>query len=116
LRHSDYETLTPYVIAQAQLESANFTSDLFKRSNNMFGMKNATSRNQLGHISAMPGDDYRVYDSPRQSIEDFLLYLYAVGFPNSVESSFDYANSLKARDYYGISSQEYTVGLNSWLA
>ena len=115
LKNSDFEELTPFVIAQARLESANFTSDLFKRSNNLFGMKNAITRNQLGHRSAIPGDNYRSYDSSRQSVEDFLLYLYAVRFPGSVADAFDYAQELKDRGYYGVSSQEYSSGLNSWL-
>ena len=59
------------VFAQAVLESANFTSRLTKENNNLFGMKRPTKRATTS-VGVLHG--YAVYDSWRESIEDYRLF------------------------------------------
>ena len=59
------------VYAQAQLETAGFTSNIFRENNNLFGMKQAMRRSstnkgeQFGHA---------YYDTWRESVLDYALY------------------------------------------
>lgn len=59
------------VYAQARLESANFTSDLYKNNNNIFGMKEPLVRNT---VALGTRDGYSYYKSWQHSIIDYALY------------------------------------------
>lgn len=59
------------VLAQAQIESNNFKSRLFRRNKNMFGMKVAKSRPTCAQRSA---NGYAFYDTWRESIIDYAFY------------------------------------------
>jgi len=60
------------VIAQAKLETGNFTSDIFLENNNLFGMKKAYSR-----INTATGVNkgHATYDCWRDSLLDYALYV-----------------------------------------
>jgi hypothetical protein len=110
---SKYRYLYPYVIAQAKFETANFTSDLFKRANNAFGMRIPFVRN-----SKNVGSDngYSVYNSQGQCLSDFFLYLDAVNIndfkPSTIEG---YTFFLKEKGYFDASLAGYTNGLKSYM-
>jgi uncharacterized FlgJ-related protein len=59
------------VMAQAKLESANFTSNIFKENNNLFGMKEAKVR-----ISTNKGTNrgHAKYDNWKECVLDYALY------------------------------------------
>ena len=59
------------VFAQAVLESGNFTSRLTKENNNLFGMKRPSKRPTT---SVGISHGYAVYDSWRESIEDYYIF------------------------------------------
>jgi hypothetical protein len=113
LDKTKFSSLKKYIIAQSKVESANYNSALFLRSNNPFGMKNASKRNQLGF--AVSGDPYRHYNSVLEAIQDFTLYLDYVGFPLSVNSPEQYAGNLKRRGYFESDVNDYSNALKSWL-
>ncbi len=84
--------------AQAKLESANFSSEVFKANNNMFGMRKATIRpttnvgSNLGHA---------VYENWRASVQDYVLYSAA------------YLRELKTEeDYYQYLGNNYAEDPN----
>lgn len=111
--NTEYSGLKNLIIAQSKVESAGYTSALFLRSNNAFGMKNANVRNQLGWL--VVGDPYRHYESLSESIKDFVLWLRFVGFPSSRQSVEQYAGNLKRLGYYEASQIDYVKALKSWL-
>lgn len=110
---SPYKELKKYILAQARVESANFTSPLYKRSFNAFGMKNATIRYQLGFN--VPGDPYRHYTSLLESIQDFEAYLKSQGYPVIVPDVEAYAGNLKRLGYFEAPLGDYVTALKSWL-
>ena len=112
LDRTPYNLMKPLIIAQSKVESANYTSDLFLRSNNAFGMKNAVARTQLGKPE--PGTDYRKYSSLDESINDFVLYLNAVNFPTVFDVN-TYVRELKKRNYFESSQSDYINAMNSWI-
>lgn len=59
------------VIAQAKIESANYTSRIFRENNNLFGMREARVR-----IHTAQGTQYNhaYYDTWRESVYDYAFY------------------------------------------
>jgi hypothetical protein len=86
------------VLAQAKLESGNFTSKMFNENNNLFGMKEAKSRiNTAGGTQ----NGHAYYDSWGESIYDYALY------------SSTYLTKIKTeREYFDYLSQSYAEDPN----
>lgn len=73
-----YESNVKYphiVMAQAIIESGNFTSSIFRHNNNMFGMRKARSR-----VTTCIGEanGFATYRNWRDCIYDYALYQYSV--------------------------------------
>jgi len=84
----------PYIVlAQAKLESGNFTSPIFKENNNLFGMKKAVVRLNVARSSSK---GHAFYDTWQDSVIDYALYTAT------------YLNSLKTEEqYYDYLAQNY---------
>jgi uncharacterized FlgJ-related protein len=61
------------VFAQAILETGTFTSSIFKRNNNLFGMKMPSKRPTVAKKPKKKGG-YAIYNDWQQSVEDYKLY------------------------------------------
>lgn len=86
------------VLAQAKLESGNFSSKMFKENNNLFGMKEAKSRI---NIAGGTQNGHAYYDSWSESIYDYALY-YST-----------YLSKIKnEREYFQYLSQSYAEDPN----
>ena len=59
------------LLAQAKLESANYESNIFKKTNNMYGMKSVNSRM---HCQTGSYNTYGLYDSWQLSVIDRVLW------------------------------------------
>ena len=59
------------VYRQAVLESGNFTSDIFRENNNIFGMRMAVSR---PHVQIGENKGYAVYENWKASLTDYALW------------------------------------------
>lgn len=118
-----------FIVAQARLESSDYTSNVFRNNFNMYGMKYVgqplASRGTLAPVSersnscvlsnnCKDSDYYAKYKSPKDSALDTIQRLYkrtrnGIGFDelnNSVDAQ-DFANKLKQRDYYGGTAEQY---------
>lgn len=126
------DTSAKLVVAQARLESADYSSGVFKKNNNLFGMKYAgqplASKGSAAPASERAcnlqcnGDFYSYYSSPAKSVEDLLTRNYkitrgGVSFNDLATASTpeDFASKLKARKYYGVTAEHYARGLKSKL-
>lgn len=114
---SKYYKLAPYISAMARHETGNFKSRLFREGNNMFGMKKAYQRKQVGAqwFAASDGGHYMKYESPAQSLEDLLLWMDARRFPQEVKDARQFVEELKKRNYFGDTVENYFKGVNYWL-
>lgn len=115
---SKYRALMPYIIAQAKLESGNFTSKVFKTDNNYFGMKLPVKRPTVAAgpgLLSPEGNHYAHYDSESDSVTDLLLWMEYTKFPVSVDSAETYTRELKSRNYFGSSETSYLKNINYWL-
>lgn len=62
----------PHIVyAQAILESGNFTSQVFKENNNMFGMREAKARINVANGTNL---NHAYYNTWEESLEDFAYY------------------------------------------
>lgn len=128
------------ICAQARLESANYTSNVFRNNNNMFGMKflgarqPLATRGTLAPISersaqcradltrCLNSDHYARYVTPLDSARDLITRLYAItrnGVTPTMLKNADtperFANLLKRRNYYGSAERDYAAGLKARL-
>jgi flagellum-specific peptidoglycan hydrolase FlgJ len=130
-------TTAKIIVAQARLESGNYSSPVYKKNNNLFGMKFvAQPLAQQGSLAPYNErsesckkdnvcgnkDHYAKYSSPTDSIRDLIGRLYkkernGIGYEQlrNVSDEYEFARRLKQRDYYGISAEEYGRGLNARL-
>ena len=110
---SKYRALLSYIVAHAKLESANFTSNVYKTDNNMFGMKVGSS-GKPGLMSP-EGDHYRHYENDAESLRGLLEWFDYKKFPLAVASSDQYAQELKDRGYFTSGLTSYQQNLKYWL-
>lgn len=108
-----YDKLRPLLFAQAVHETGNFTSRAFKEQNNMFGMKVPFRRPFIGEKSQ--SSMYASYTNPKQSLEDLIIYLNFVNFPNNIETPEEFARELKIRSYFEDNVFNYINGLKNGL-
>jgi len=109
---SDYKNLRPYVIAQSKVETGDYTSDLYKRANNAFGMRVPELRrsNRIGTTN-----NYSSYASIGDSLEDLLYYFEAVNFPTNIGSVGEYTMELKKRNYFTADYYTYLKNMQLWM-
>jgi len=118
---SKYRALYPYIIAQAKLETDNFTSPVFLKNKNYFGMKMPERRPTIAISggSKAPANEgktpYAKYLTESDSVTDLLMWFEYTKFPTSVETVNDYARELKKRGYYGSTEISYVKNLKFWL-
>lgn len=121
-----------FVVAQARLETADYSSNVFKNNNNLFGMKfinqRLATRGTLAPLSERTcngncnTDYYAKYSSVTDSVNDLLTRLYNITrngiTPDQLKNStdtLDFSTKLKQRNYYGTSINVYNNGLISKL-
>lgn len=119
------DTLARILIAQAQHESANFTSNLFLRYNNAFGysfVPGARWQLPTPGTKADNGQPIAAYASLENSaheIVDWIKRRQVQGlFPadlNSITDPYKYAELLKKAGYYGDTLSNYAAGLKSFF-
>lgn len=120
------DSLANLVVAQAKHESANFTSNFFKKYNNAFGYSYVSGgRYQLpgGGTKADNGIPIAAYSSVEDSTREIVDWIYrrrkAGTFPinlGSITTPEQYAQLLKDAGYYGDSLSNYLRGLKNFFS
>jgi hypothetical protein len=110
------------IVAQARFESADYTSNVFKKNNNTSGVKFIGQKNAVQGTLSPEGNYYAKYNTIQDSLNDKIVRLYNITMrgvtPQQLKNSQDateFANLLKQRGYYGSSAVEYASGLKSKL-
>ena len=91
LDHSDI------VLAQAEIETGNFSSVIFKQNHNLFGMKVAKSRPTTATKEQL---NHAYYDSYKESLADYALWQAS------------YARNLSKHEYLQLLQQMYAEDAN----
>jgi len=87
-----------YITAQAMHETGVFTSPLFLKYNNAFGMKQPTQRKTTSKGISESG--YATYNSVADSIKDLDLYFQAKDYPQTFDNAESYVDFLKSKGYF----------------
>lgn len=118
IQNSEYAALLPYLKLQAKVESANYTSSLFKRTNNIFGMGCVRERSttQIGCTAPVYDGNQKKgkYKSVDDSLTDQLLWLRARKFPLTVSGLDSFAITMRNKGYYTTPYSTYLKSLKSW--
>lgn len=131
------DTSARFIVAQARLESADYTSNVFKNNLNMYGMKFVgqalATRGTIAPINersakcrntgvCVNSDYYAKYQTPTDSTKDVITRLYAKTIKGitpaqlkSAKTPIEFATLLKQRGYFGVTASQYASGLNSKL-
>lgn len=97
------------IISQAAHETNYFQSDVFKNSNNLFGMK-AHSRKVTGKLKEKY-NGYSTYTDITGSCNDLLQWLTNRNIIDTAEEITGYAKALKKHKYYEDTEANYTAGM-----
>jgi LPXTG-motif cell wall-anchored protein len=125
-------TAAKLIAAQARFESADYTSNVFRKNNNTSGIKFIGQPNAVRGTLAPAnertcnggcnGDYYAKFNTIQDSINDKIVRLYNKTMRGvtpqqlkNAKDSTEFANLLKQRGYYGSSAAEYAAGLRSKL-
>lgn len=112
-----YSKYGPWIVAMARHESGNFTSELFEKNLNAFGMGIPKKRKFLGQPSTLivEGQPMAKYNSIQQSTLDLLELFKFNNFPTNLKSVNQFAGELKADGYYTDTVSNYSRALRSFL-
>lgn len=104
------------ITGQAMNESGNFTSSLFMRSNNAFGMNMPTIRPHPHILRKDSFSNYAAYASLQDSVKDLIDWLHysKIDF-NNVQSSDDYVAQLKNKNYFGAPLNNYQIAVRNLM-
>lgn len=100
--------LAKYVFAQAAFETGNFTSDIFKENNNLFGMKLPTIRATL---ATGTNRNHATFKTVSDSITDFALYHKARAISTAFTSIAAYVDTLNKKNYFEAEKEAYQKGV-----
>lgn len=113
--------LVPLVLAQAQNESTNFTSNVFNNTGygNAFGYNYSGSAYQTGSFEGFAVYGNNGVDDSAAEIVDYIYRRVADGsFPadlTTITTADQYATLLKNAGYYTASEATYASGISNWL-
>lgn len=104
-------SMAAMIFAQAAHETGNFTSDIFKENNNLFGMKLARVRKTTA-IGENRG--HAVYKSIEDSIADYWLYNRALNYLSSYSSVAAFVREMALKKYFEAKETEYKTAVEKW--
>lgn len=108
--------IAQFMAAQAEVESAQYTSDVYNRCSNAFGYKWVGQDTAIGPCTGSPeGDNYADYMDLNQSAEEVAKWILRRWdqFEN-VTTPEQYADVLKANGYFGGSLSAYEAGVSRY--
>lgn len=103
------------IAAVARHETGNYKSPLFLNHNNFFGMKAAKKRPHYQDYVAKGNLGYAGFNSPANSVRDFVMYLNYVGYPWHFDSVTDLVETMKSHGYFEAPLSEYINGVERAL-
>ena len=102
------------IAAQAMFESGNFTSSLFQRSNNAFGMNVPTTRPAPYVLGKDPSSSYAAYASLADSTRDLIDWLNYNNIDyNSEPDPASYVADISSSGYFSAPENEYSTGVTN---
>jgi hypothetical protein len=107
-----YSPLKDYVFAQAMFESAQFSSNIYKNTNNPFGMGVPKKRpsKRIGEYNG-----FSKYKDDAQAIQDFKEYLIYFNYPTNFANVGQYVDFLHSKKYFEAPLTTYKIGMSKFF-
>ena len=107
-----YSPLKDYVFAQAMFESAQFSSNIYKNTNNPFGMGIPKKRpsKRIGEYNG-----FSKYKDDAQAIQDFKEYLIYFNYPTNFANVGQYVDFLHSKKYFEAPLTTYKIGMSKFF-
>lgn len=99
--------------AVSRHETGNYTSNVLKSANNLFGMKFPRIRTTNAKHEDRSG--YAVYDSRADSVRDLVFYLDAREYPDNFPTARALVSFMKSKGYFEADLSEYIAGVERAL-
>jgi len=109
--------LARWFAAVSQHETGNFTSNLYRNANNLFGMGVPKVRRSTrsGEYKTADGRVYSAYSSTKSSIDDFIIYLQSMNCPVSFSTVDNLIAWMKGKGYFEDSLVNYIAGVKRFV-
>lgn len=112
------ETFAKMWVAVSKFETANFSSRLCVKHNNLFGMSYPTAGKDYGKVTYddPPGTphDFSAYPSFKESVADLVEYLAAFKYPKDFNEVADLVSFMKSKNYFGSPLSQYVAGVQRY--
>jgi len=111
LLDNDYPIETAkYAVAVSAFETGNWTSKIYHKNHNLFGMKLPKQRK-----TTAIGENYghARYKNNEQSINDFVYYLEQLYYPRYFNDLFHFVATMQGKGYFTASLSSYYTGVQS---
>lgn len=105
------DEMSRMIFAQAAHETGNFTSDIFKENNNLFGMKMPRVRKTTA-IGENRG--HAVYKSVEDSVKDYWLYNRALNYLAQYSSVASFVRAMALKKYFEAKESDYKTAVEKW--
>ena len=112
------DALSRLIVAQARHETGNYSSNVFRACNNLFGYKFVNGKWQAAScVNAPEGGKYARYNSVSDSVNELIDWLRRREREGRIDTSAitnsaEYATALKKSNYYTDSVRNYQKGLD----
>lgn len=103
-----------FVAAVSRHETGNYSSNVFKTLNNMFGMRFPHVRETTALYES--DSKYSVYASQADSVRDMVLYLRARQYNSDYGAVYDLVAEMKRKGYFEDSLENYLRGVERALS
>jgi len=108
-----YNHLMNYWLAVSKMETGGFTSSLFLRFNNPWGMK--FPRQRVNTVSGQTGEGWATYSHIDNAARDIILWMDAKRFRTDVKSLEAFVTEMKANGYFEEPYAEYLKLVKAWI-
>lgn len=116
IESSKYSALAPYWIAVSQVETGNFTSNLFKKNNNGFGFTfSVNDPYAIGYTLSSAGVKWAKYASLADSARSIVDYMDRFKWPTSVSGANEFVGVMKSKKYFAENEADYLKAFQSYL-
>jgi uncharacterized FlgJ-related protein len=104
-------------VAVSKMETADFTSLLAKKFNNLFGMGVGPADSTASGVTVRPSDGqkFATYATKADSVDDLILYMKRLGYPKNFDSVDSMVTFMKSKNYFVEDAAVYLKAVKSWL-
>jgi len=108
-------SIAQYLVYVSKMETAKWSSRLFRTNLNLWGMKTPQTRDTTA-LNKGSSDTWAKYDTVRNAARDIVLYLDEFNYPKQVNSLEDFVTIMKSKGYFGNESFEsYFNKVVNWI-